>query len=348
MSDRHWIASGLVVLAIVSLSASAEKPKPSGPYESIAEAYLKGDFKSTEKLLADATPKELASLTPLQQADIAYVKQALAECHPAWWEPCKTGEKVPFAPTIWGQTLNAIYDANGKKQFNIEFGAGGKKVVTVTWSQKEMDNPAHAEHGFSHGDLANLGTWQTLGSLAVLVNLQPKALNNITVRDQARLQRYIDFRGNITCAYYGSPMSRRWMFWLDLAGFLDKYAALPNIEVRKAVGSWFLVEVLTNPHKYPSLKLPAPAPEAAEKPLADHYRVRIEKKSWTIAEDKALREALKLFAAANNLNLFESQKVALPNQLFHALDTDEDKPHATKRDDWIKVKLRILAKQPAP
>ena len=64
---------------------------------------------------------------------------------------------------------------------------------------------------------------------------------------------------------------------------------------------------------------------------------------WTLAEDKAFREAVKTFAAANGQKVFDSGKVTLPNNLVFALVPDEDNPYRPLRDTWLKAQFDKVA-----
>jgi hypothetical protein len=121
---------------------------------------------------------------------------------------------------------------------------------------------------------------------------------------------------------------------------MEKYNQMPTVGSRKAAGALFLAEILANPAKYPSIRLPSALSEdGSEEKLAEHVRNKIEKHSWTIAEDKALREAIKSFAAANENGVLQSQKAVLPNKLAVSLDPEADKPLRSKRDAWLKLQF---------
>ena len=152
--------------------------------------------------------------------------------------------------------------------------------------------------------------------------------------------RYQDFRGNVTALYYGTPKSRRWGEFLYLLAWNKKYAQMQNVNARKAAGAMFLAEVLSEPSKYPSLPLPKSAPaENTEEKLAEHYRNWIEKHSWTVAEDLAMRKAIHAFALANDEGVLRSQQVALPNRLKVSLDPAADAAFRADRDSWLKARV---------
>jgi hypothetical protein len=268
---------------------------------------------------------------------VKYVRQAMEECRPAWWALVKAGKKVVIQPTVWGAAMTCTYDPAGKGSVQFQ-NTGREQVLTVTWPSADMDNPDPAEHGYSKGDLADLSVWSTLGTGQVWASVPPQALG--TDKDKTRVSRYVDFRGMVTGVYYGTPKARRWGLWLCLAYYMDKYAKVPTVESRKAIGAMFEAEVLANPAKYPSLKLPDSLPaDGIESKLAEHFRGLIERRSWTIAEDKALREAIKAFAAVNDKTVLQAEKITLPNGLVHMIDTDADAPFRAKREAWLKAQF---------
>ena len=141
------------------------------------------------------------------------------------------------------------------------------------------------------------------------------------------MSRRLDLRGNVTAMYYGSPRARRWTLFLSLLAWTDKKADQLTVGSRKAVGAMFLAEVLGNPTKYPALPLPKTLDaEGAEQKLAEYYSNWIGQQGWSIAEDKAVREAIKKFAAANDANVFQTEAVTLPNKLIISVNPTADPP----------------------
>ncbi len=335
-------AKTIVWLIVASLAAipwtrQAKGDDPAEVYSRICQEYLDGKWDALDADLRAA--KNSAGLSAAQQADVAYIRQAVAECRPPWWTQAKAGKKVAIRPVVWGQPLNLTYDPAGQGGVQAHF-AGNTMSLTASWPAAEMDNPDQAEHGFTKGELNNLGVWSTLGMAKVWSQTPPQSLAGLSEAGKLRLLRGQDFRGAVTGLYYGTPRARRWGEFLYLLSWLEKYAKMPTVYSRKAAGAMFLAEVLANPEKYPSLPLPKTlAGENAEEKLAECYRNRIEKSGWSVAEDRSLREALKKFAAANDLSVYKTQAVTLPNKLVVALDPDADTALRTKRDAWLKARF---------
>jgi hypothetical protein len=335
----------VVVLALVAASAGAvERDKPkngndeavhsSDPFQLICDDYLSGKWLNLDPALRNS--KALAKLSAEQRAELAVIRKAVGEGRPAWWQACKAGRRGPLRAVVWGRTLDLRFDPASKSGVRMD-SAGNRMLLTVSWTAADMDNPEHAEHGFSKGDLADLGLWSTLGMSRCWSQLPPQALNGMSEEGKTQLFRYLDFRGNVTALYYGTPKSRRWGEFLYLLAWNKKYAQMPTVNARKAAGAMFLAEVLSNPSKYPSFPLPKTSPpQDVEEKLAEHYRGWIEKHGWTIAEDISLRKAIQAFAAANDESVLRAQQVALPNRLKVSLDPEADATFRAARDRWLK------------
>ena len=316
MLTFHNSKFAVVLLALVAANAWAavgEKPKTrdaemaasSDQYQRICDDYLSGNWQDLEPALRNG--KALAGLSAEQRAELAAIRKAVGEGRPPWWQMCKAGRRGPLRPVVWGRALDLRFDPGGKSGVRMN-STGNRVTLTVSWAAADMDNPQHAEHGFSKGDLADLGLWSTLGMARCWSELAPQALAGLSEEGKARLFRYLDFRGNVTALYYGTPKSRRWGEFLYLLAWNKKYAQMPNVNARKAAGAMFLAEVLSEPSKYPSLPLPkSPAAENTEERLAEHYRNWIEKHGWTVAEDLAMRKAIQSFALANDEGVLRTQ-----------------------------------------
>jgi hypothetical protein len=338
----------VIFVALVAAGASAagqEKPKrsekeaapSSDSFQRICDDYLSGNWQDLAPALRNN--KALAGLSSEQRAELAAIRTAVSEGRPAWWQVCKAGHRGPLRPVVWGSTLDLRFDSGSKSGVQMK-SAGNRISLTVSWTAADMDNPQHAEHGFSKGDLADLGLWSTLGMARCWSQFAQQVLNGLTDEGKTRFFRYQDFRGNVTALYYGTPKSRRWGEFLYLLAWNKKYADMPNVNARKAAGAMFLAEVLSEPSKYPSLPLPKSAPsEKSEEKLAEHYRSWIEKHGWTVAEDIALRKAIRAFALTNDQAVLRSQQVELPNRLNVSLDPQADVAFRADRDKWLKAQV---------
>lgn len=142
----------------------------------------------------------------------------------------------------------------------------------------------------------------------------------------------------LTGVHYSLPRSRRWGLWLCLASHMQRYAGGTTVNSRKAIAVVFMEEVVGQAAKYPSLKIPADV-EANEEAVALFFKDKIERTGWTRAEDKMIREALKVHAGVNEFGVMKTGRVALASGQFVALDPEQDKPLREKRDAWLKEKM---------
>jgi hypothetical protein len=211
---------------------------------------------------------------------------------------------------------------------------------TIAWPPGDMDNAAEAEHGFSRGDLIDLGIWGQLGTALSWKQVSPQALGSLSPTDKLALMRYQELRGDVTGLYYGTPKARRWGLYLYLLAWKDEFAKLPTVNARKAAGAAFLLEVLTEPSRYPSLLPPKEVPaEKTEEKLAEYYRDWIETHGWTLAEDVWLRKAISSFAVANfQWEPIRSKQLLVLNkqQIKISLDPVGDEKYRPERDALLK------------
>ncbi len=314
-------------------------PPANEPYRLLCEAYLDGKWDELEKNLGKDPP----GLTSYQRIELAAIRRAVAEGRPDWWQTCKANFGGTFNPVVWGKKLDVTFAPGSGQSVQMSW-TNNRISLTVSWPTGDMDNPDEAEHGFSKGDLTDLSVWGTLGTALSWEGVTPQALANLDAKEKLGLMRYQDFRSDVTGLYYATPKARRWGEFLYLMGWKDMYAKMPTINARKANGAMFLVEVLTDASKYPSLPPPKEIPaEKTEEKLAEYYRDWIEAHGWTVAEDIALRKAIAKFALANESDLVRSQQVVmLPNKLRISLDPEEDdKKLRPMRDAWLKAHLKV-------
>jgi hypothetical protein len=318
---------------------SKDDPQSAGPFQRLCKAYLDGTWTDLEKDLQAG--KEPPGLTAEQRLELAAMRSALAEGRPAWWQSCKAGLGGQIHPVVWGRKLDMAYDPKGKQSVQMTF-TGNRISLAVAWPPAEMDNGENTGHGFSKGDLNDLSIWCIMGTALTWTQVSPQSLGSLGEKEKSGLLRFQDFRAEVTGLYYSTPKARRWGEILYLLAWKEMYAAMPIVNARKANGAMFLVEVLTDPAKYPSLPAPADAPaENTEEKLAEQYRDWIQKHGWTVAEDMALRKAIQGFAAANDdaTLLRTKQLVTLPNKLKISLDPAEDESLRPLRDAWLKKQL---------
>ncbi len=341
MKATFTICCAFVVATSSALSVNSQAAESSGDelYRRIVADYLDGKWDEVESGLL-SSPDKLQALAPQQQNDLAEIRKARDECRPLWWQICKKGERAAFRPTIWGKTLDVTYVPDGQRGVQAQY-HNNDASFTVTWPAAEMDNPAPFEHGFTKADANAVEVWAMLGTARVWSQVSGRALAAQNPKERLRETRREDFRSNLTALYYGSPKSRRWALLVDLLSWRDKeYASLPVAGSRKAVAAMVLSEVAAAGADYPSFPPPKTLDaDSAEEQLAWHYRNWIGTHAWTFAEDRQLRAAIKKFAAANDANVFQTEKVTLPNKLTVSVEPSADPPLRAKRDAWLKARF---------
>jgi hypothetical protein len=243
---------------------------------------------------------------------------------------------------VWGQSLGATFDPDAKTAIQLNFVNGNPSII-VKWDASEMDSTAQAEHGFTKGELNDLLVWEIMGTSQSWTMVPVRSQMNMDQPAQQLLSRYLDFRGNVAGLYYGNPRARRWCIWLDMAAWNGEYEKMPTVNSRKAIGAMMMQEFLLHRQKYPSIEMPQSlSPDGAEDNLAAHLRQWVQEHPLTLAEDQALRDAVKTFAAANALNVRTSGSVKLPSGLQVALDPEKDKSNAAERGRWVSEHLNAL------
>jgi len=344
---RHAILPALLLaLAGAAPAAQSEKPaategKADDLYARVASAYMDGRWEDLAKALAEAAkPAGAKALGKEQRADVDYVRQAMAECRPAWWNALTAGKKAAFTANVWGRAADVTYDPDVKKSTFQIGGAGEKPRLTFGSDLADVDNPNHAEHSYTKGDLAGVGLWHVFGDTVSRAALPTRTLQGlITEKDRLRVALYCDFRGNLAVLYYGTPTIRQWGLWLYLAAYMEKYAKMDVVNSRKAAAAMLVAEVLKSPETYPFFALPDTLPEeGAEGKLALHFLSKLNRKRpWTIAEDRAFRAAVRNFALANEQKTCDTGKVVLPGNLSVALMAADDAALQAQRDKFTKT-----------
>ncbi|HET6252131.1 MAG TPA: hypothetical protein VFE47_30880 [Tepidisphaeraceae bacterium] len=332
----HALAVAALLLSVPQ--ALAAPPPGESLHDRIVRQYLNGTWDdASAELLSSA--KQALALPPAEKADVDYIRKTIAECRPAWWKTTKAGQKVRFRPVVWGHTLSGTYDPAAKTNIQINF-TNGVPAVTLTWNAKEMDDPAEAEHGFTKGELNDLTVWSTLGTAQSWMDIPLRSQTHLDAAGNMLLTRYLGIRGGMASAYYGTPRARRWSLWLGCWAYNAEHAKDPTIMCRKAMGAMYIAEVVGHPKTYPSVKVPKEIPASdTEEKLTPFYKDGLGRTPFTLAEDMALREAIKAFASANENKPRATGTVILPNGLAVALDPAQDKPLSAKRDAWIKAAL---------
>ena len=185
-----------------------------------------------------------------------------------------------------------------------------------------------------------------MGLAAAYPSIPQSFMQNADEAKKALLFRVLEFQADLAGTYYGSVRARQWGIWLYMHSYLDKYAKMQTVNARKAVALALIMEVVANPEKYPSIKLPARLEaEKTEEKLVLAIHQPLEKKGWTLAEDKAIREAIKSLSSDNPVPLTTNGKIKLPAGQFLQLDPVQDEPLRTAREAWFKSQFESASKK---
>ena len=188
-------------------------------------------------------------------------------------------------------------------------------------------------------DETGIVLWSSLGVQSAWASVPPQTLTTyLSGPAKDRFNLYSNFRANLTVLYHTTPVSRRYSMFMHMSAYIDKYYNDPFAATRRAVAAMLLQKILGAPKAFPSMPLPRSlAADNAEKSLAVYMKTKMGRNlPWTIAEEKAVREAIRAFAGVNDSNVLRSGKVDLPNGLGFTL-TAEDAAERAKRDAWIKA-----------
>ena len=325
-------------------AAAPPPPAPPPPeeiqafYQSTTDRDMSGDW---ETLVADITRNARLqnALSKEKQADITYIRAAVNDGRPAWWNAIKQGQKTQVRANLWAATATATWDPAAKDQLQVT-NAANRTVITIHWDQSDMDSAAPAEHGFTRGEVNGRDVWTTIEMARLYGGLTYQNLNSQPQEMQTRVFRYVVFRGVVTTAYYGTPRMRQWAGFLAMDAYVGSHLTNEGFIRIKPLGAMMVAEFAGNQAKYPSIKLPAVrSAENAEGTLARSLMGQLEQVRLTFAEDKALREAVREFAVANQAGVVNTGKITLGNKQIMMLDPAADREAGAERGKWLMEKL---------
>ncbi len=330
--------------AALALAAAAPGAEGGDLHARVTEAYMQGQWERLAEALS-APAADLAGLTPAGRKDIAYVRDAVKECRPPWWEKVKAGRRVPIRQALWGRRFQALYDPSGKKGMQMRQTAAGMEI-TLNWPADAMDSDGKGPYGFRAGDQACVTVWGNITMAAAWTSLPVRTLARMSEADKLRFNRYSAFWSNVTTLYYATPPGRRYGLHIYCAAFMDKYGKGPMAGARRVIGAHLMAELLADPSKYPSIPLPDRLGDEPEKRFGVHLKMRSSRKGdWTIAEDRTYRESLAEWIKANGRRVLKTGVVTLPNKLTFHLDPDTDTAgHQPKRVAWLKARFKALGR----
>jgi len=327
--------------ATATRTATAPAPSTAAValYRQITDKYLAAQW---DTLPADlAKSKDIAAMSKDQQADVTYIRQALADGRPAWWDAVKQGKKLNLQTKIWQKTLNTTWDPSlTAGTINMQQTSAGQTSITLNWLSADMDSADVVEAGFTKGDLAYVGIWGALETAQLYGTLVLQNLAGLNEKERAKLTRFFVFRDTLAAGYYGTPRARRWDAFLSCDAYQASHLTNDGFIPRRPLAVMLEEEIVSHAPQYPSFKLPPNLKaDTVEGALAVNLMRQFERTTPTFAEDRALREAIKAFAQINTQPVYATGKVTLPGKLTIALDPAEDGDNAAKRGTWLMEEI---------
>jgi len=328
------IVSGAWAQSAPRKPAETAPSEPSPLHNEIVDKYMAGDWTSLETEITQKQ-KDISALPKDQLADVRYIVQALNECHPLWWKQSKTGGQGNIRASVWQRNV-AVQFQNGGNLHLDYLNKAGSVNITLTWPSADMESDTPAEHGFTKGDLTNVGIWGLIEQASVWGMMPGERLVQMKGAERTAFDRYTGLRQEITAGYYGTPRARQWAVFLGLDAYFGDHVTAEGFIARKPVGAMFIAEVAGHPAQYPDIQLPGSVdPSNAENRLATGLMREIGSVHWSFEEDKALREAVRQFGMANGTNVFNTGRIAFSNKQVMALDPAVDSQAAPRRNKWL-------------
>ena len=177
-------------------------------YDNAIEEYMNGRWSALETRLKDQA--QIDTLTKEQRDDILYMRKAIAECRPDWWNKAKAAAPTHFQATLWNQKVDVNFKNSDSPSINYRNGDRGL-LVDIAWPSAEMDSmaPIATETGpspdFLDDDLANEVAWFGLEFARLKVIAAQQKLPPVPAAKAKFYTLYSNFRGALAAAYYGKP-----------------------------------------------------------------------------------------------------------------------------------------------
>jgi len=362
MSRSLAFAAAAVALCPLAWAGPATRPDPAAAaraarkeaqeyYEKVERAYMQGRWTELTAALK-ISGRYNARLTRQQRMNLVYMRRSAREFRPSWWEATKSSSNRSFRAQIWNRWFIANYMPSELLGLQAPVGArDGRLVVIVSWRPSMVDNPrplsgALAERlGLRKGDLGEVVVWHELGHNYISSFLPIRHVMELYTNHGLLYRTLQEFYADLTAVYHASPHARRAALLIRLDEIEANRESEPHTRAALGVGSLLLSEFLSAPQKWPSLHFPPKVPPSEPERNTILYVYRTMDKSWTLAEDRALRELVRKFTAAQGtLVLRKRGQVVLPNRLKFELMEPMDRKHQPQRDKWVSDRLEAIIK----
>jgi len=332
-----------------SSAVETSRQKAQELYDQLVDAYLHSRWDEMAEA-QKAIGRRTSLLSAEQREDLRYIRMAMAKIRPPWWEFAKSPTGASFQAEVWNLSIPVLFEPSDKGGFNFQI-SGGRVLINVSWNPASIEStePATdkklAVHGCTLGDETELAIWRTLTQSRMLGSMTPAGvIETFSANSPKRMpfEFFQEFRAKLEILKNCSPGARRMEMVCIMAGFTNPQSDTPDARTRQALGHMFLATWLEDPSKWPSVQLPRamPADDHLLRTLAMAVKTKINATStWTVAEDRALREAAERFCRANGQEVLESGKVTLPNGKTFVFVPAADEPFRADRDAWLKERL---------
>lgn len=321
-------------------------PATSALYDDFVTRYLAGDW---EKLAGDmaAKEKEIAALPAANVADLAFVRQVVAECRPSWWDSVKSGKIKQFQQDVWKASVQVRYQPESGPRLGETTVTNGALTIGLSWPAGDMDSSApmtlpetglglQGNFGFRKADDVGSAIWALLGEAALIAQAGPDKVSTFTVAERQQFDLFAGFRKNMTAAYYGTPAMRRLMLFQSCATLSAKNDALPDRVGKRPLAAALMLEVALHRERYAHMHIEqaigldkAGDSHVQEGVLCTPVLTMLLARKLTLPEDRQLRDLIKTLTASNPD--WRNSKISLGNNLAYDLDVAKDLPLAAAR-----------------
>ena len=324
-------------------------PRAASPlYDDLVKRYIAGDWSALAGDLA-AKEKEIALLPAGNRADLAYIKQTVTECRPAWWDQIKNGKITQFKQAVWTGWANVSFKATAEPSSQM-ITVNGAPASQLGWPIIAMDAKepitmmafgigSSEKCNFVLGDAYSSLIWKQLGGAEYMERLGAK-VKTMTPVERDQFSRYMIFWQYATAAYYGTPPARRTVL-IESATALA-VPSLPALGARRPVAAALLIEIKTHMERYASLKLSDLNFFFNYKDATEEYHLgdyiinhNLLNASLTLEEDRHVREVIRQLVESNTD--WKSSRIRLPNDLGMELDSDKDDATRLERLKFLYV-----------
>jgi len=315
-------------------------------YEKVVDQYMQSHLAELDALLKETRAHD-AEMSADQRNDIAYIRKAAADYRPAWWKNTLSSKNITFTATIWGKSFKANFMPS--ESLGGEMSApddSGRVLTVVTWqphlvnSIKPLEGEREEAHKLRECDEGEAIVWHELGHNYVTQTLPPDQVKKLYTDYRLLFSALQEFYADMTALYHCSPQGRKAVLMVRAPGLDWNEVNDPHCRAANAIGAWILSQVLAEPAKWPSFRLPAKMPKDDVERRVILFMYRHLDTGYSLEEDRNFRETVATFIHTKGANVLKKKgTVTLNNNLDFKLMTAEDRELQVKRDAWVAAEL---------